>query len=214
MTTLNLCPNTHNTLSSRCKSITVKFQEDIWEESIVKLPNKKDFESRVLVYSYFNGVYVQDGTSHDGRPVYIEYNKFDSTEFDTTSPNLTDISIKTPAKIQYCNSVEAWVFLHEDIRKSKRDDSDCPWLLRSEETQVYDIEEVQGPWQIWAGVIGITDVRISCNECDEDADCNLNGECKPDGSCECFEDVEGVTFLGPHCEVRLKDECRTIYGGE
>lgn len=35
-----------------------------------------------------------------------------------------------------------------------------------------------------------------------------------DGKCECYDDVEGVTFLGPHCEVRLKDECRTIYGGE
>jgi len=41
----------------------------------------------------------------------------------------------------------------------------------------------------------------------------LNGECKKDGkSCECFKDVEGVQFIGQHCEVRLKDDCHTIYG--
>jgi hypothetical protein len=38
--------------------------------------------------------------------------------------------------------------------------------------------------------------------------------CKNDGKCECYNDEEGVTFIGPHCEVRLKDDCRTIYGGE
>ena len=151
--------------------------------------------------------------------------------------------MKIPAKIQYCKSIRAWVFMHEYIQKSTRDDSECPWLLRSEETEVYDIEEVQGPWQVWAGVISNTDgmyfrvphwncqtfllrvlshshvffdnlaVDIVCNQCNDDADCNLNGVCKEDGKCECFDDVEGVQFIGPHCEVLLKDECKTIYGG-
>ncbi len=36
-----------------------------------------------------------------------------------------------------------------------------------------------------------------------------------DGKCECYDgDDRGVTFMGPQCEVRLKDDCRTIYSGE
>ena len=62
-----------------------------------------------------------------------------------------------PAQIKYCKSIRAWVFTHEYIHKSARDDPDCPWLLRSEETDAYDIEEVQGPWQVWEGVISRTD---------------------------------------------------------
>jgi hypothetical protein len=202
----------------QCKSITVKFQEDIWEEPIVTSSNQ-EYEGVKLIYSYFNGVYVQDGNSHHGRPVYIERSKLDGTEYDTTlpenSPDLEALKIKIPAKIKYCKSIKAWVFMHENIRKSRGDNSDCPWLLRSDETEVYDIMDVKGPWQVWKGVIEMTDVRISCNWCDDDEDCNLNGICqKKDGSCKCYEDVSGVTFLGPHCEVRLKDECRTILGGE
>eukprot|EP00985_Skeletonema_marinoi_P012858 scaffold6280_cov127-Skeletonema_marinoi.AAC.11 len=187
----------------QCKSITVIIKDEVWEESVVQVPGK-DIEKMVLIYPYFNGHYNQDGSSHDGRPVYVEQNKFDGTEFST----------KVPAQIKYCKSIRAWVFTHEYIQKSKstRDDSACPWLLRSEETDVFDIEEVQGPWQIWAGVIGRTDVDIVCNQCSVNADCNLNGVCKNDGKCECYNDEEGVTFIGPHCEVRLKDDCRTIYG--
>src|SRR5210317_2240311 len=198
----------------QCQSITVIYKEEIWEESFVRMPGE-DAKEMVLIYPYFNGVYKQDGTSHDGRPVYVEMRKSDSTPYSDWSGEFNNITmpVKVPAKLQYCNDIRAWAFTHEYLRKSRRDDSDCPWLLRSEETEVYDIEEVQGPWQVWEGVIGTTDVHISCNECDENSDCNLNGECK-DGGCECYDDIEGVTFLGPHCEVRVKDECRTIYGGE
>ncbi len=139
----------------QCKSITVIYKDEVWEEGIVRIPGKET-QKMVLIYPYFNGVYEQDGTSHDGRPVYVERNKFDSTPFHTTSPNPL-IKVKIPAKIQYCKSIRAWVFMHEYIRKSDRDDSDCPWLLRSEETDVFDIEKVQGPWQVWAGVISRTD---------------------------------------------------------
>mmetsp|Transcript_21329 Transcript_21329/g.32560 ORF Transcript_21329/g.32560 Transcript_21329/m.32560 type:complete len:501 (-) Transcript_21329:217-1719(-) len=198
----------------QCKSITVIIKDEVWEESVVKMPGQES-KAMVLVYPYFNGSYNQDGTSHDGRPVYVEQKKFDGTPFDTTSPDPVNISVKIPARIQYCKSIRAWVFMHEYVRKSPHhEDSECPWLLRSEETDVYDIEEVQGPWQVWAGVIGKTDVDITCNECNDNADCNLNGECKKDGKCECFKDVEGVQFIGQHCEVRLKDDCHTIYGGE
>ena len=52
------------------------------------------------------------------------------------------------------------------------------------------------------------------NECDEDSDCNLNGECnKVTGKCECDE-VDGVTYLGTHCEVKMTDECKTIHNGK
>jgi len=201
----------------QCQSISVRMNEDIWQETVIKLPDDMIspimYEDMPLVYSFFSGVYTQDGTSHDGRPVYVEMNKFDNAPFDASSPDPWSIPVKVAAKLQYCKDIRAWAFTHEYIRKSRRDDSDCPWLLRSEETEVYDIEEVQGPWQVWEDVIGTTDVHISCNECSENSDCNLNGECK-DGSCECYDDVDGVTFLGPHCEVRVKDECRTIAGGK
>eukprot|EP00984_Skeletonema_dohrnii_P035342 scaffold34997_cov183-Skeletonema_dohrnii-CCMP3373.AAC.1 len=197
----------------QCKSITARFREDIWREAIVI--SDQGYEERVLAYSYFNGVYVQDGNMHDERPVYVERRKFDGTEFDKTSPNPEDpyFTIKIPAKIQYCHSIRAWVFMHEKIRRSRDDNSDCPWLLRSERTELFDIEEVnQMNWEVWQGVIETTDVRITCNECNDDEDCNLNGACKRDGSCDCSKDVEGRTFLGPHCEVILKDNCRTIIG--
>mmetsp|Transcript_24187 Transcript_24187/g.41279 ORF Transcript_24187/g.41279 Transcript_24187/m.41279 type:complete len:672 (+) Transcript_24187:20-2035(+) len=196
----------------QCKSITVKFREDIWREAIVG-SNPED--KRVLVYSNFNGVYAQDGSMHDGRPVYTERRKFDGTEFDTTPPSFNpfNYTVVIPAKIQYCKIFRAWVFMHENIRRSRDDNSDCPWLLRSEETGVFDIEEVnQMNWEVWQGVIETTDVRITCNECNDNEDCNLNGECKRDGSCDCSKDIDGRTFLGPHCEVILKDNCRTIIG--
>jgi len=63
----------------QCKSITVKFREDIWREATV-VSNQDQEDKRVLVYSFFNGVYAQDGSMHDGRPVYIERRKFDGTE--------------------------------------------------------------------------------------------------------------------------------------
>eukprot|EP00984_Skeletonema_dohrnii_P016809 scaffold7526_cov115-Skeletonema_dohrnii-CCMP3373.AAC.8 len=181
----------------QCKSITVIIKDEVWEESVVQMPGEES-KAMVLVYPYFNGVYSQDGTSHDGRPVYVEQKKFDGTPFDTTSPEPKTISIKIPARIQYCKSIRAWVFMHDYIRKSTHhEDSECPWLLRSEETDVYDIEQVQGPWQVWAGVIGKTDVDITCNECNDNADCNLNGECTKDGKCECYDDVEGYRFPVP-----------------
>lgn len=50
------------------------------------------------------------------------------------------------------------------------------------------------------------------NECDENSDCNLNGECV-EGKCECDE-VDGVTYLGTHCEVKMTDNCKTIHNGK
>ena len=52
----------------QCKSISVIIKEEVWEESIVRDPERDD-EEMVLIYPFFNGMYNQDGTSHDGRPV-------------------------------------------------------------------------------------------------------------------------------------------------
>ena len=59
-------------------------------------------------------------------------------------------------------------------------------------------------------MIGSTSVSITCNECNENTDCNLNGQCV-DGSCQCYRGG-GAQFLGMHCETKLTDECQTIIG--
>ncbi len=131
-----------------CSEITVKFPDKLWEDGIVNWPDGRYEEGMILNYPYFNGVYRQVDERRDRRPVYVEQKKFDGTPFDLESP-AEGFTVKLGAKFMYCKSLKAWVFTHEYIRKSKHDDPDCPWLLRSEETEVYDIEEVEGSWQIW-----------------------------------------------------------------
>ena len=71
--------------------------------------------------------------------------------------------------------------------------ADCNWLLRSPETNEFDLSNVDGDWSIWTGVIGRTEVSIVCNECSSEIDCNLNGKCV-DGECECKSEA-GVSSL-------------------
>lgn len=52
----------------QCKSITVRFKDEVWEKSLVQMPGE-EMKEMALVYPYFNGIYNQDGTSNDGRPV-------------------------------------------------------------------------------------------------------------------------------------------------
>ena len=52
----------------QCKSITVRFEDEVWEKSRVQIPGE-EIKEMALIYPYFNGIYNQDGTSHDGRPV-------------------------------------------------------------------------------------------------------------------------------------------------
>jgi hypothetical protein len=137
-----------------CPEITAILPDKLWEKSIVRWPDS-GIEEMVLNYPYFNGVYRQEGF-HDSRPVYVEMNKFNGEPFATEVPGETlalgiGASAKLGAKFMYCKRLKAWVFTHEYIRKSRHDDddSDCPWLLRSMETDVYDIEDVEGEWQIW-----------------------------------------------------------------
>ncbi len=89
-----------------CEEIFVIFGDEIWEDALVI--GSSGMEEKVLLYSYFNGLYRRNGTEN-GLPVYVEQNKFDGNSFETT----------VPAKIKYCPSEEAWVFMHDNIRKSK-----------------------------------------------------------------------------------------------
>ena len=125
----------------QCKSITVTFGGEIWQNSIV-LNATGGIDRMDLIYSYFNGVYVKNGT-FDGRPLYTEQNKYDDTQF----------KVKTGAMIKYCESERAWVFMHPYIRKDLHTrNSDCPWLLKSETTDSYNLLEVSNSWLIWTGI--------------------------------------------------------------
>ena len=90
-----------------CNSITVHFDDYIWKNALV-LNSTGDEEKRDLFYSYFNGVYEINGF-YDERPVYTEQNKFNDTPYKET----------IGAVIKYCESENAWVFMHTNIRKDR-----------------------------------------------------------------------------------------------
>lgn len=69
------------------------------------------------------------------------------------------------------------------------------WLLRSPETEEYDLLNVQGEWNIWLGRIATTKVSISCNACNDNTDCNLNGVCQEDGTCKCKSGAVRELFI-------------------
>ncbi len=210
-----------------CKEITLDVGDGILEEAFVNMNGS--FEKWVLVYSYFNGgkhflsmsfallvsskltkslVFIKNGT-HAGRPLYKEARKFDRQPYNTENQDGTMFPVVVPAEIKYCEEMKSWVLTHENIRKSESDDSSCNWLLRSPETDSFNVIDAVGKWDMWVGVLGTTDVSISCNRCFERADCNLNGECSGDGKCVC-DRGNGVNYFGEHCEVKLRDECKTI----
>jgi hypothetical protein len=182
--------------SYQCQEIMVDFGDDVWEGALMRGASG-ELTERTLVFSTFNGVYVQHGTDR-GRPVYKEMSKLDKTEPFAFFPS---------AEIRYDG--EAWIFTHPDISKSENEQS--PWLLRSEPTEEYDLLKVGRAWNIWRGVISNTQMTYSCLSCSSDTDCNLNGECI-DGECHCSKNEETgmAKFLGPHCEVKLKEDCGLI----
>ena len=65
-------------------------------------------------------------------------------------------------------------------------------MLRSPETDAFDLEDIIGQWQIWVGSIGKADVSISCNSCKDESDCNLNGQCTEEKTCNCTTE-DGVS---------------------
>lgn len=190
----------------QCKEITLDVGDGILEEAFVRIND--NFETWVLVYSYFNGVFIKDGT-YAGRPLYKEARKFDRQPYRPDNQAGSMFPVVIPAEIKYCDEIRAWVLTHENILKSENDDSSCQWLLKSPETTSFDVLDAAGRWDMWVGVLGTTDVSITCNRCSESADCNLNGECSDDGRCIC-DSGKGVNYFGSHCEVKLRDECKTV----
>lgn len=163
----------------QCPSVTVKFDDLMWENALVVHPNIKRSD---LIYSYFNGVYVRNGMHH-GRPVYTEQNKFDNSQYRK----------KIGATIKYCNEEGAWVFMHDHIRKDFiTKNSTCPWLMRSPETNSFNLLEVSGGWSMWTGVIntGVA-FQTTCNGCNSEADCNYHGACK-ENTCVCKGTSGGI----------------------
>ncbi|KAL7531293.1 hypothetical protein ACHAXR_003958, partial [Thalassiosira sp. AJA248-18] len=177
----------------RCGSVYVAFGDALWEKAyVIGDPNP-----RLLIYSHFNGIYVENGIHH-GRPKYTEQNKEDGDAFKKT----------IGAEIVYCEDIESWVFRHDNIRTAPastevalaENENECSWLLRSPGTDSYDIIELadENEWFVWKGLIEDDyKVSIECNECYADSDCNYNGKCDHK-ECICLEDHFGI-----HCQFEL-----------
>lgn len=201
---------TQNVGNYRCKSLSVTFGDEVWEGALV-MHDGMDPEDRLLIYSHFNGIYVE-GSRINGRPSYIEMNKEDGDPFQRKDPG--------PAEIMYCEDIEAWVFRHSRIRtmvnvnvkennteEKEKVENECNWLLRSPSTDDFDIISVaeMGGWSVWKGVVGVNyPITVTCNECSSRADCNYHGECV-DEKCVCDDDLN---FFGVYCE--LAKPCQQI----
>ena len=138
----------------QCKNVSLRFGDEIWRSAWIRSTG----QTRTLIYSYFNGIYRKTGRTHDGRPVYRELRKSEPEDFETIQG----------AEIRYCKEEQAWVFLHEDIMKTRtyNPESTCPWLLRSPKTDAFDLMDVSTNWEVWVGVISeASALSVSCNEC-------------------------------------------------
>lgn len=121
---------------------------------------------------------------------YTEQNKEDGSPFRKT----------VGAEIIYCEDLESWVFRHANIFTSHDDqteENECSWLLRSPQTESFDIIEVarESDWSVWTGYIEPDySISITCNECTENSGCNYHGDCI-DQRCHCYKGKYGI-----HCE--------------
>ncbi|KAL7548009.1 hypothetical protein ACHAWF_011289 [Thalassiosira exigua] len=176
----------------RCRSITISFGEDFWADGIVKNPNGDgiDTERRLLLYSFFSGVYAETDT-FNGYPRYVEQNKNEGTPFISTKG----------AEFKFCKEIKSWVFAHSDIKTSpnEEDENECSWLMRSPPTHDYDIRKVANyKWTIWKGQAESNAViSATCNECFDRSECNYGGQCT-DKKCFCDEE-----HFGDRCEFRM-----------
>ena len=159
-----------------CRSLIAKFGDGEWEDAWVMVDEKCSvdsdcnnvnqkcysgdghcYEKRLLIYSHFNGYYNHDGNVNE-RPRYVEMNKESGAPFKST----------IPAELSYCEEIESWVLHHPRIRTSLdyEEANECNWLLRSEETEQFSIEEVSNDfWYLWRGRIEDEyRVNINCAE--------------------------------------------------
>ncbi|KAL7458616.1 hypothetical protein ACHAWC_010206 [Mediolabrus comicus] len=177
-----------------CSSVQVRLGDDILRKALIRNNTDSSITERTLVYAYFNGHYVLNGT-YQGRPRYTEQNKV----YPTDRYNET-----IPAEIRYCNN--RWVFYHPDIVKTEYDEEydreECQWLLRSPKTKEFNLLDVAASdWEVWKGgrgAIGSTDgLSIACDDVDSRADCNYHGDVI-DSTCECHEG-----YTSAHCEFEM-----------
>ena len=61
-------------------------------------------------FSYFNGVYREEGT-HGGMPRFVEQNKENDQAFEST----------IPSEFIYCNDIQRWIMFHPNIYKTYSD---------------------------------------------------------------------------------------------
>lgn len=182
----------------RCKTLMVTFDEKVWDGAHVTVLDDDDDEPWHLVYSYFNGIYEEDGL-FDGYPRYRERNKNEGYPFNVT----------VGAEFVYCRDINSWVFRHEHItshehRKAsllEENENACSWLARSEETHEYDLPSV-GNWRVWTGKVERLEIDMSCNDCYHISDCNYHGQCL-DKKCICLDD-----HYGDHCQFDWP--CQTL----
>lgn len=185
----------------RARSIRIIFDEEIWEKANVFISG--DIFQRLLIYSYFNGVYEEDGL-YGGYPRYVERSKnqigmslnenADDTFFgpDNSIPG---------AEIVYCQDVNSWVFRHPNIITSANGEegNECQWLWKSSETDLYDILSTnEGVWHAWVGSNGKVKPHVTfsvtSNECSERSDCNYHGQCIQN-HCNC-----DIGYFGEACQ--------------
>jgi len=170
--------------SYRCETINVLFSEEIWEKANVI--HEGSIKQQLLIYSYFNGLYREDGTHH-GYPKYVEQSKNDGAAFEDT----------VGAEIVWCDDINSWVFRHPHIING----NDCSWLWKSPQNGNYDVTSTDNAdWSAWVGenqgeIKPLTHISITCNECFTSSDCNYRGSCV-NKRCICDDN----THFGDKCE--------------
>ena len=107
--------------------------ELVWADALVQWPDYSvegvpgSIDTMVLVYSYFDGVYVKaDGRGSEGRPVYVEQNKYDHAPYDEMGFGTVRDPI-VPAEFKYCGG--RWIFTHKFIRKSASEEASVSRIL-------------------------------------------------------------------------------------
>ena len=115
-----------------------------------------------LHYSSFDDVYEvqrnEKGTiqlDKNHRPVYHQRGDDRQEAFGPDSP---------PGKIFYCQEEKAWVFTIDGVNKGQvdREDGGCNWLMKSPESDVYSLHEVDT--EGWIKVKGESAINIlSCH---------------------------------------------------
>ena len=146
-----------------------------------------------LHYPYFNGVYMSNWKSIvNKRPTY----------FDSQGPE----NFNTTGRFSYCMEESVWVFTIESFNDSI-ERGDCgQWLLRSEKTDAFILEDVSSEWTVWTGSVNKISVETTCIHCGKlegESGCNFNGKCdRKKNTCTCKPyHNSSETWFGESCQA-------------